>query len=65
MSELSNPYIDTKLYSKVLIKPLQINNDIYISKAKFNAITVQLDGTSFFDALREKLFWGQDSRNIQ
>ena len=31
MSELSNPYIDTKLYSKVLIKPLQINNDIYIS----------------------------------
>ena len=44
---------------------LENGNDIYISKAKFNAITVQLDGTSFFDALREKLFWGQDSRNIQ
>lgn len=44
---------------------LENGNEIYISKAKFNAITVQLDGTSFFDALREKLFWGQDSRNIQ
>ena len=31
MSELSNPYIDTILYSKVLLTPLQINNDIYIS----------------------------------
>ena len=44
---------------------LENGNDIYISKAKFKAITIQLDGTSFFDALREKLFWGQDSRNIQ
>ena len=31
MSELSIPYFDTELYSRVLIKPQQINNDIYIN----------------------------------
>ena len=44
---------------------LENGNDIYIKKAKFNAVTVQLDNTLFFDTLREKLFWGHDSRNIQ
>jgi len=40
-------------------------NKLYIKKASFNAITVQLEGTSFFDTLRGKLFWGHDTRNIQ
>lgn len=31
MSELSTPYIDTVLYSKVCIKPYQINNDLYLN----------------------------------
>ncbi len=44
---------------------LENGNDIYIKKATFKAITVQLDGTLFFNTLREKLFWGHDSRNIQ
>jgi len=47
------------------ILTLENGNDISIRKAKFSALTVQLDGTSFFDTLREKLFWGHDSRNIQ
>ena len=47
------------------ILTLENGNDISIKKAKFNALTVQLDGTFFFDTLREKLFWGHDSRNIQ
>ena len=47
------------------ILTIENGNDIFIKKAKFNAITVQLDGTFFFNTLREKLFWGHDSRNIQ
>lgn len=31
MNELSSPYIDTVLYSKVCIKPYQINNDLYLN----------------------------------
>ena len=31
MSNLSTPYIDTVLYSKVCIKPYQINNDLYLN----------------------------------
>tara|TARA_Y200000002_G_C22663365_1_gene656841 strand:- start:934 stop:1602 length:669 start_codon:yes stop_codon:yes gene_type:complete len=31
MTKLSTPYIDTELYSRILIKPQQINNDIYIN----------------------------------
>ena len=44
---------------------LKNGNDIYIKKATFKVITVQLNGTFFFNTLREKLFWGQDSRNTQ
>ncbi len=40
-------------------------NKLFIKKASFNAITVQLQGTSFYDTLRGKLFWGHDTRNIQ
>ena len=47
------------------ILTLENGNNISIRKAKFSALTVQLDGTSFFDTLREKLFWGHDSRNVQ
>ena len=31
MSELSTPYIDSVLYSKVCIKPYQLNNDLYLN----------------------------------
>ena len=47
------------------ILTLENGNDIFIKKAKFKVITVQLEGTFFFNTLREKLFWGHDSRNIQ
>lgn len=47
------------------ILTLENGNDIYIKKAEFSALTVQLDGTFFFNTLREKLFWGHDSRNVQ
>ena len=47
------------------ILTLENGNDIKIKKAKFNALTVQLEGAFFFNTLREKLFWGQDTRNTQ
>ena len=47
------------------IVTLENGNDIYVKKTQFNAVTVQLDGTFFFNTLREKLFWGHDSRNTQ
>lgn len=47
------------------ILTVENGNDIYIKKAEFSALTVQLDGTFFFNTLREKLFWGHDSRNVQ
>jgi DNA-directed RNA polymerase subunit E'/Rpb7 len=31
MTELSTPYTDTELYSRILLRPQQINNDIYIN----------------------------------
>ena len=31
MAEISTPYFDTELYSRILIHPQQINNDIYIN----------------------------------
>lgn len=31
MNQLETPYIDTNLYSKVCIKPYQINNDLYLN----------------------------------
>ncbi len=47
------------------ILTIENGNDIFVKKAKFKAITIQLEGTFFFNTLREKLFWGHDSRNIQ
>jgi len=31
MAEITTPYFDTELYSRILIHPQQINNDIYIN----------------------------------
>ena len=31
MTEISSPYMDTILYSKVCIKPYQLNNDLYLN----------------------------------
>jgi len=31
MAKISTPYLDTELYSRILIRPQQINNDIYIN----------------------------------
>ena len=47
------------------ILTLENGNDIYLKKAPFVIQTVQLDGSNFFNTLREKLFWGQDRRNTQ
>ena len=47
------------------ILTIENGNDVFIKKAKFKVITLQLEGTFFFNTLREKLFWGHDSRNIQ
>ena len=51
--------LDSKIFT------IENGNDIYIKKADFNLLTVQLHGTDFFDTLREKFFWGHDSRNTQ
>lgn len=47
------------------ILTLENGNDIYLKKASFSIQTVQLEGAFFFETLREKLFWGQDTRNTQ
>jgi NAD+ kinase len=47
------------------ILTLENGNDIYLKKAPFDIRTIQLEGSNFFSALREKLFWGQDKRNTQ
>lgn len=44
---------------------LEIGNNVYLKKAPFSIFTIQLDGDFFFKTLRERLFWGQDTRNIQ
>jgi NAD+ kinase len=44
---------------------LDNGNDLIVKKAAFKIRTVQLEGDFFFKTLREKLFWGQDSRNTQ
>ena len=51
--------LDSKIFT------IENGNDIYIKKADFNLLTIQLHGTYFFDTLREKFFWGHDSRNTQ
>ena len=44
-----------------------VKNDAVITlrKAPFSVFTVQLEGDTFFKTLREKLFWGSDTRNTQ
>ncbi len=38
---------------------------ITIKKAPFPVFTVELDGDNYFKTLRNKIFWGQDTRNRQ
>ena len=47
------------------ILTLENGNDVYLKRAPFDIRTIQLEGSNFFSALREKLFWGQDKRNTQ
>jgi len=47
------------------IVTLENGNNIHLKKASFTIRTVQLKGSFFYNTLREKLFWGQDSRNTQ
>ncbi len=51
--------LDSRLYS------IANDNTLYIKKAPFKVYTVELEGHFFFKTLREKLFWGQDTRNTQ
>ena len=51
--------LDSRLYS------VSQENTLYIKKAPFMVNTVELEGHFFFKTLREKLFWGQDTRNTQ
>ena len=44
---------------------LENGYDITIEKAAFFVYTVQLEADSFLKTLREKLLWGQDTRNTQ
>ena len=47
------------------ILTLENGNDFFVKKADFTIQTVQLEGAFFYKTLREKLFWGQDTRNTQ
>ena len=38
---------------------------IELKKAPFSIFTVELDGDNYFKTLRDKLFWGYDTRNRQ
>ena len=40
-------------------------SSITIKKAAFPVFTVELNGDNYFKTLRNKLFWGQDTRNRQ
>ena len=44
---------------------LENGNNVFLKKAGFSIFTIQLEGDFFFKTLRERLFWGQDNRNIQ
>ncbi|MGC6479276.1 MAG: NAD kinase [Flavobacteriaceae bacterium] len=44
---------------------VQNGHRIYIEKAPFEIQTVELQNTHFFATLRNKLFWGLDTRNAQ
>ena len=51
--------LDSRLFS------VENGSSITIKKAAFPVFTVELNGDSYFKTLRNKLFWGQDTRNRQ
>jgi len=44
---------------------LPMNTEINLQKAPFQIQTIQIQGDNFFNTLRNKLFWGFDTRNEQ
>ena len=44
---------------------LPMNTEITLQKAPFQIQTIQIQGDNFFNTLRNKLFWGFDTRNEQ
>ena len=44
---------------------LENGSSITIKKAAFPVFTIELNGDNYFKTLRNKLFWGQDTRNRQ
>jgi len=45
------------------ITTINSNTEIYVEKSNFNLKMVQIKEQTFIKTLREKLLWGQDSRN--
>ncbi|MGK0127219.1 MAG: NAD+ kinase [Candidatus Azotimanducaceae bacterium] len=45
------------------ITTIDNQTDIYIEKAPFTLKMIELTGQTFFKTLREKLLWGEDTRN--
>lgn len=45
------------------ITTINSNTEIYLEKADFNLKMVQINKQTFIKTLREKLLWGQDTRN--
>lgn len=44
---------------------IQNGHKIFVKKAPFEIQTIELQNTHFFSTLRNKLFWGLDTRNTQ
>ena len=44
---------------------IQNGHKIFVEKAAFEVETIELQNTHFFSTLRNKLFWGLDTRNVQ
>ena len=42
---------------------IENNEEIFISKADFSIKLIELPDHNFFKTIRNKLFWGKDSRN--
>jgi NAD+ kinase len=42
---------------------LKNNEEIFISKANFSIKLIELPDHNFLKTIRNKLFWGKDSRN--
>ena len=51
--------LDSRLFT------VENGSSITIKKAAFPVFTVELNGDNYFKTLRNKLFWGQDTRNRQ